>query len=500
MKANRIFTQTIIVVIATLALAGVVFCQNLNLNGAGGTLTGTYNVKGNISTSSATGVYTFSGTMNLNGTGTTLAQTIASGGSATATKALVFANLNAGTGQATPKTIVQGGIITVNTAFVENLVGPGSFTVGANTLSFGGTTTRTVGTFDASNASSIVNYTSGSAQTVLASTYGGTLGLSNAGAKSIGAGGVTAATMTHAGGSGALTVGNALTVTGGATALDNVSVSNTLTYNGSNTLSIATLSANSGTITTGAGTGTLSFLQTGALTYTGGTITTGAGTLSFAGPLSVSTGSSLTVTGAGTAQFSGNVTTTGATAFTFATNSTAIYNVGATTIAGVTSGSYYNLTLQGGDTKSASGNLSIGGALAINTTTTLDMGTTNFTLAATGGYAGVASGATVRFGGTTHGTAIANGTVEYYGNNIAQSIAAGSYNHLLLTSATGSSTKTIADGTTVNTTGDLDVNTNVTLAVGTSLTTAILNVGTTNVGSLNVVGSITNLGTITVGN
>ncbi len=487
MNATRIITRAMMAIVTLFLVAGLAMGQNLNLNGAGGTLAGTYNVKGNINTTNATGVYTFSSTMNLNGTGTTLTQTIANGGGTNTAKAVVFANLNA-TGD---KHKALGGIVTVSTAFVQNNSAGQDFVVGANTLNFAGTTTLTSGDFVASDAGSTVNYTSGGAQTVLASTYGGALGLSGGGAKSIGTGGVSAATMTHTG--GPLTVGNALTLTGGATTLDAVSVSasTTLEYNGNITLSITTLSSNAGTVTTGAGAGQITFAQTSALTNDG-TITTGGGTLVFSGNVTNSATKSLTVTGAGTAKFAGSVTNSGT--FTFATNSTAEYNgTSGQTIAAPSAGEYHHLTLTGNNTKSASSNMAPGGTLTINGTSTLDMGgdANNYTLGAAS-YAGIATGATVKFGGSTHGTAIATGTVEYYGSIANQAIAAGSYRRIVLS---GSGNKNVANSATVSTSGDLDVSSGVTLVVGTS---ANLNVGTT-AGDLNIAGDITNNGTITVG-
>ena len=511
MNATRFFSRAFVAIVSLFLIAGLAMGQNLNLNAAGGTLAGVWNVKGNVNTGSASAVYTFSGTVNLNGTGTTLTQTV---GAAGAAKALVFTDLNA-TGD---KIKALAGTVTINGAFVQNNTGTQAFTVGANTIEFFGSTTVTSGSFVATNGSSVVNYKSvGANQTILASTYGGTLGLSGAAVKHIGTGGVdVSGTITHTASSGKLVVDNALSVSGGATTLDVVDVSNTLTYSGSNTMTITSIGTHSGTITTGAGSGTIAFAQTGALTN-GGTITTATGTLTFAGNVVNSASKFLTVTGAGTAKFAGSVdNTAGGVTFTFAANSTAEYNgTSGQTIAGPSAGGYSKLTLTGNNVKTAYGSFGGLNTLTINGTTTLDMA--GNTIGSVSTYAVNQTGtdsttwATVKFSGASNGQAIAQGIVEYYGTG-GQTIGAGSYRLLKLT---GSGNKDVADGATVTTSSSLVVNSGADLRVGLTAG-ATLNVNATldlngtfanftgsnaNIlGDFNVNGAVTNNGTVTVGN
>jgi len=176
MNATRIVTRATMAMVTLFLVATMAMGQNLNLSGGAATLSGTWNVRGNINNNSATGVKTFSGTVNLNGTSSS--QNV---GGTTATEALSFATLNAVGTQAKNQQVQ----VSVTAAFTVN--SGQAYVVGPEILNFGGTTVVTSGSFDASSASSAVNYTSGSAQTVLASTYGGTLGLSGAGPKDLAA-------------------------------------------------------------------------------------------------------------------------------------------------------------------------------------------------------------------------------------------------------------------------------------------------------------------------
>lgn len=480
MNTSQFIGRGLTALFALFLVAATAFGQNLNLNGAGGTLGGTWNVKGNINNASATGTYTFSGTTNLNGTST--AQAVG----AHATQELVFATLNA-VGTTTKN---QGSPVTVNTAFTLNNGGGQSYTVNAFTLNFGGTTTVTSGTFDASNTSSVVNYIGSSAQTVLASTYGGTLGLSGSGAKSL-AGAVTAALVNHNAGSGALSVNENLTINGSsASSLDAISVTagDILDVTGTGGATIANLTSNAGTIRKTTAAGTITFPQ--ATLTNAGTITASIGTLAFSGD--VTNSGTLSLTGTGVANFAEDLVNSGGT-LTFNNAGTQVNYTGSVTqiVAGTT---YYTLAMSGTGVKNAAGNVTIetGGSFN-NGTATTDMDTYSLS----GPSLTQAAGGTMRFGGATNGVVFATGTVEYNGGDgVTQTITPGTYANLVLSrkSGTNPAAKQIAAGATVTTTGNLLV------PISTSL--ALLDAGSIlNVhGNLDVIGAITNNGTVTVGN
>jgi len=476
MNATRIISRAMMAVVTLFLVAAVAMGQNLNLSGGSATLTGTWNVRGNVNNNSATGVKTFSGTVNLNGT--TSAQNV---GGTTASQALVFANLNA-VGTQVKDQKVQ---VTVTTAFDIN--SGAAYNVAANTLNFGGTTTITSGTFNASNASSVVNYTSGAAQAVLSSTYGGTLGLSG-GAKTLG-GDVSAGVLNQTAGS--ITVNNNLTLTGTSSSsfltITDISATKTLLKNATGTLTVGTLSANSGIISLTAA-GTINF--TGAAA-SAGQINASAGTIDFDAGFN-NTGGTLNLSASGAAAiFGGSFTSqTAAGTLTLASGTTVTYDGGsAQNAAGA---SYHHLVMSGAGVKTALGNLTVGGNFT-NTSATTDVDT--YTLAVTGSTTN--TGGTVRFGGTTNGIAINAGTVEYNGGDaVTQTIGAGTYATLTLSrkSGTGVAAKTIANGATVTTTGSMSVPVETSLTLGNS--SSVLNVN----GDFNVDGDVTNNGTITVGN
>ena len=496
MKAMSTTSRALVAFVAILFVASLSMGQNLNLNGGGGTMTGTFNVKGNINTTSATGAYTFSGTMNLNGTGTTLVQTIASGGGTFATKAISFNNLNAGSG-ATAKSVAQAGIITVSNAFVLNTAGSGgNYAVGGNTLNFGGTVTNTAGTFDASSTSSIVNYTSGSAQAVFASTYGGTLGLSGAGAKTLG-GNVTAAIVSHTAASGALTLNNNLTINGtSASTLDAITVNSAKILDVTNTggLTITTLTANNGgTIRKTTTAGTITFTNNVA---TAGTITASAGTLTFSGTADAASGGTISLTGSATANFASDLTKSAGTLSFAGTSLVNFTGTGAQNIQAPIS--FYSATMSGGGAKTfnTSGQtitFASGGTFN-NADQTTDFGTNTLSIA---GATMSQSTGTVKFGGASNGVLFTSGTVEYNGT-VTQLIAGHASNkyQTIVLSGTGQKNVTVAAGT-VNTTGALTVGNGVTLNVDAASGGGVVIVE----GDLSVNGNgtITNAGTVTVG-
>lgn len=475
MDATRMFSRALVAIVSLFLVAGLAMGQHLNLSGGNATLSGTWNVKGNINNNTATGVKTFSGTVNMNGT--TAAQNV---GGTTATQALVFATLNAVGNQVKDQKVT----VTVNTAFTNN--SGQAYNVGANTLNFGGTTANTSGTFNASNGSSIVNYTSGAAQAVLASTYGGTLGLSG-GAKTLG-GAVLAAVVNQTAGS--ITVNNDLTITGTSASsfqtITDITATKTLLKNATGTLTVGTLSANAGTISMTAA-GTINF--TGSATSTS-LISASAGTIDFDATFT-NTGGTLDLSG-GQAIFGGSFASQAASGtLTLASGTTVTYDGGSDQNAA--GANYHHLIMTGAGIKTALAGVNVGGNFTNNSATT-DMDT--YTLAITGTKSN--TGGTVKFGGTNNGVVFATGTVEYNGGDgITQTIKAGTYATLLLSrkSGAGTAAKQIAGDDVVTTTGSMTVpvETSLLLAAGTGSTALNVNV------DFNVDGAVTNNGTITVG-
>ena len=483
MNATRIVTRATMAMVTLFLVATMAMGQNLNLSGGAATLSGTWNVRGNINNNSATGVKTFSGTVNLNGTSSS--QNV---GGTTATEALSFATLNAVGTQAKNQQVQ----VSVTAAFTVN--SGQAYVVGPEILNFGGTTVVTSGSFSASNASSTVNYTSGSAQTILASTYGGTLGLSGAGPKDLAAA-TSAAVVSHTASSGALTVDENLTITGtGASSLDAISVtaSDILDVQGSGGATIANLTSNAGTIQKTSNAGTITFSQA-ALTNAG-TITASLGALTFSGDVTNSGGSAvLSLTGTGVANFAEDLTNSGGT-LTLNTSGTQVNYTG-TVAQSVAPATYYTLAMTGSGVKTAAGNVTIetGGSFD-NGTATTDMDT--YTLS--GPSLSQAAGGTMRFGGATNGVVFSTGTVEYNGGDgLTQTITAGTYATLVLSRKTGTNpaAKQITGDATVTTTGNMTVPTTTSLTLLAGSGSTALNVN----GDFNVDGDVTNNGTITVG-
>ena len=473
MNATQIITRGFIALLSICLVIGFAFGQNVNLTGSGGSLNGIYTVKGNINTGTASAPYSFTGTVNLSGTGGD--QSI--GGASGTPVNLTFATLNT---TSTSTRTQTSPTVAVTTAI--SLAG-GNYSVGAHTLNISGTSTGT--SLDAGNASSAVNFTGAGAQAVLASTYGGTLGLSGAGAKTLG-GNVIAAIVNHTAASGALTIDNNLTITGNsASSLDAISIAatKTLEYQGTNTLTISTVSsiAGTGVIQQTTAAGTIAF--TNAFTN-GGTIQTGTGTLTFNGDLT-NTGGTVALTLAGTANFHADILAVGT--MSFGGTSTVNYTSGsAQHVAGVT---YVNLNMSGVGVKTALGAVTVNTAFNNNGTSITDMST--FALGGAGTKS-QAAGATMRFGGAANGLVFTAGTVDYNGN-ITQTITGGSSYATLLLSGT-TSTKQVLAGVTVHTTSNLTVSNAITLDVAA---TGVVQVD----GDLNVngTGTITNAGAITVG-
>ena len=483
-KRSNVMKHALVFLMTLILSVSLTFGQNIKLKGSGGTIGGTVNVKGDIDNELSSGAYTFSGTVNLDGT--TGTQDI---GGTTTVQTLSFATLNA-VGSVVKDVLVT---TTVGTAFTLN--SGAAFNVNDNTLNFGGTTTSTSGTFDASNASSIVNYTSGSGQTVLASTYGGTLGLSGAGAKTLG-GATTAAIVNHTAASGAFTVGNTLAINGSsASSLDAIVVSSTLTHSGSNTLTIANVTDLTGGTITNTSSGTTTFSQAALNTGTG-TVSASDGALTFAGDIDVSNaGGNFSVSGDATATFAENFTNSGGGGISFGGTSTAIYNNSTgSNIQTVLGTPYVNLTINGaGDTTFATGGkkqvnaaLSVSGTLTIAANNVLDMQSNTLG----GGFTGANSGRIMWAAGNSF--VAGTGVTEFYSGSAGTVAANTGYGRLWFT---GSGTKTISGTVTAGPGSGLGTG----VMVANNLTVDGTGVLTVN-GDLDVEasGSITNTGSITV--
>lgn len=150
---------------------------------------------------------------------------------------------------------------------------------------------------------------------------------------------------------------------------------------------------------------------------------------------------------------------------------------------------YQKLVISGGGVKSLTGNTTVSGDAAdtqVNVNTgTLELGTYTLNRATAGGSFTIASGATLRIGGTntfpanfTTKTLNANSTVEYYGT--AQAVQSNTYGHLILS---GSGVKTmpatamtvagnLTSAGTVSFTGGANINVSgdITIGVGTTFT------------------------------
>lgn len=217
------------------------------------------------------------------------------------------------------------------------------------------------------------------------------------------------------------------------------------------------------------------------------------------------TGGTKTISNADTVSVSGVYSVAGAGARTY-TGNTFRYNGGIQSIIGE---SYENLVLAGADTtasyfKNAASGITVGGTLA-NRLGTFDLGSNLLTLTVpTNPHSNTGR---IRYAGT--GTVVDStaGIIEYYGGSGSQAVGLGTYHIVLLTNnatktVTGGLVRALSDinipsgavsvagGATLQTLGNL------TLTSGTSLTNAgLLDV----LLNLNNAGSVTNSGTVQVG-
>lgn len=521
------FKSILFVIVALFVLIGVTFSQNLVIQaGSSFTGSGTYNVRGNINNAEAK---TISGTVNLVGTDQTIGNT----------GALTFETLNSlGSNSKTQNVIV-------NVTNALTIGGTSNFDVNGQILNLDGSANRTTGTLTANGGGSTVNYRGNiGSQTIIDATYTN-LNLSNAATKSL-QGAVVASTMTHTGGD--LTVDQNLTIntTGTLSNVANITAGRTLTFgsgassintlsavaatanlvNGSGGLTINTLGGNSGTITAAANGGSMTFTNpatnsgdiiggaglvtfANTLSHSNGTIAAGIGGGQFNGDITINSGTvtagtgsnldfnanisnagTISLTGTGTANLAGSFTTQTGTV-NLANGSTWTYDGGNQDVAGGGLGvTYGNLVMAGtaNSVKTALGDITVNGGFTNSPTLTTNMRTYGLILNGSRTNAN----ALMQFAGLSNGVVFSDGTVEYNGtlaDAASQSIAAGVYQNLLFSN---NSPKNILGGTTVRTTGNLDINSGV--------TTNILNTGNLQVDqNLTNAGTVNNDGTVQIG-
>jgi hypothetical protein len=521
MKATTVFSRGLLTLLSLLLLAGVTFGQNLILGGAAMTYGGTWNVKGNIDNSAKAVAVAFTGTVNLKGT---TAQAIG-----IATKP----EIDFGTLKATGVSAKTFNVVSAITTNIDASTGTTTqFIINGNKLTLSGTITNTGAAttpYDFTATGSEGNY-AGAAQTVYATNYDKLTVSAGGGDKTLGGSLTVASALSVSAGN--LAVGaNLLTVNGTYTVAGTVTggATSNITLNGSGDLAAFTvtnglnnliLNRTGNTVTLSSGLAINSVLtltagtfavstQTLTLSGTGAVISVGAGSLTSAATGTVdyhanaqnviaATYGNLTFTaGTKTLPSSGTVGIAGTftpDASPVVTGSTVDFNGAAQNIPAFT---FNNLLTHGaGSTKTATGNISVGGNFdnggAGNDAVTLTMGANTLTVTGTKEN----TSATIQFAGAANGLAVSTGTVEYNGDNATtQTIATGQYATLLLSNSSGSgvAAKSIASGASVLVSAAMSVPalTSLTLVDGTS----VLDVNA----NLTVNGTVTNNGTITVG-
>ena len=391
------------------------------------------------------------------------------------------------------------------------------------------------GTF--SFGSGVVDYAGGAAQDVYGTTYG-TLTLSTNFAKNM-VGDVTASTALNINANTlsiaahTLTVGAAISDNSGAGTITG-STSSNLVINGAGNVTLPVITgSNLGALTYNRGTDIVNMASNitvnGALTATAGTLhvktfqlellstvtgTSGgfasdlAGTVYYNAPgagqaVFAASYGNLTFNGqnkdlsaAATVSVAGTFVPGGASGHTV-TGNTFVFNgagQGIPTFNGANG--YNNLTTAGGAvTKTLGGNVKVAGAFVNGNDVTTDVSTHILTIL--GAKSQGNDAATMQFAGATNGLIFTTGTVEYNLNGAqtitADATPASNYYKILKLSSGG--TKTV-DGASlslvVRTTGNLTVNSSVTLATTSDGDLRVE-------GDLNNNGSVTNLGSITVG-
>ncbi|GEM_PF-2204050 len=458
--------------------------SDFTIAGGGGTVSGNWLVQ-----TTAGNITTFSGNLTITGNySNTISHTLT-------VNAGIILTINGNLNPTAALTIAGTGTVVV----LGSVTGTGNITFSSSaTLRIGGGYTNT-GTLTAGTTSTI-EYNAAGAQTVRAAVTYNNLTVSGGSTKALAA--------------GTTTVNSTMTVSGGTT----------LDLTGQ-TLSMVTAAFNgSGTILSGAGTGTISGTVTvggtaaitlsmgnpitcsGAWTLTGTLSVSGAANLSFGSTLADN--GTLTLGGTGTVAVTGTVSGTGVVDFTAAQTldlsggftTSGPFTAGTGTVRYVLGGAqtvrggitYNLLVLAGTGTKTMGASATVSGTCTV--TSTLAIGGTTLTMGASSdlaGAGGVTMGAGVLLiGNTWSGTgAFTNGTgtVDYYraGN---QTIRSGITYDQLTTSGNGS--KTLVGATSVDTT--------VTVSAGTTLDLAgqTLTMNTVGIAGSGTITNSTGTGTI----
>ncbi len=333
----------------------------------------------------------------------------------------------------------------------------GTLTVGAGaSLRIGGTNSYPTNyTTNTLNIASTVEYY-GSTQTISFTPTYGNLSLSGSGPKTT----PTGTTTTAVAGNFTLASGITYQRASGATS--------TLTLNGTTNLNDGTLGSLANPFNT---------VNVGDA---GGDNLTNNGTMVVATTLA---GSGSLTQGTNAALYIGGTFTTTTVTLTANPNLVEYNGTGAQTIRAT---NYNNLTLSNAGTKTAAGNLTVSGNFNNSVTTSM----VTFTLGISGTRTNTG---TVQFAGETNGIVFSDGTVEYNGTSVqapaGQTVALGTYANLLFTN---NATKRILGGT---------VRTQSNLTIGSVSPLSVESTGTLQVDAdLDIQGSVTNAGTISIGN
>lgn len=530
MKQSNVLRRGMSALVALVLLVGMAMGQNDFVIVSGGSISnsGTIKVKGNITNSGVAGATTIAGTVQLKANAAQSIGTASNG-------AINFSTLTIPASGGNTKTFNVNSTVAAAIDIAASAGANSSYSLGSNTLTLQGTIANTGGaTTPYVFSSGTVDYNGADDQTVWGSsgfTYG-SLTVSQNGDKTMN-GDITVSTALSVS-AGNLSIGaNTLTVNGTYSISDsitgsassnmvlggtgniasfivygglgdltlnrdtyNVTLGDALTVNGALALNNGTLAVSTQTLTllgavTAAGSGALSSATTGTVAYNKGTnvqavLAANYGNLTF---------SNFTKTlPSGTVGVAGTFTPGSATGHTI-TGNTFDFNGGTQTIPAFNAGTgYQNLFTSGAASeKTASGSLEIAGNFdnggGSDNAVTLVMGLNSLTIGGTKDN----TASTIKFAGASNGQLFTTGTIDYNGT-VTQTIAGGGdYSTLALS---GSGTKQIASGVTVGANNSLTVPTGVTLQLVDG--TSVLNLKTT--ASLTVEGTLTNAGTIDVGN
>ena len=524
MKHNSIVRRGMSMLTALVLLVGMALSQNdlVITSTTSITNSGTIKVKGNITNSGVAGATSIGGTVQLKNAGAQSIGTASNG-------AINFATLTIPASANNTKTFNVNSTVSSAIDIAASAGATSQYDVNGKTLTISGTIANTGGAttpYVFSGASSTVNY-AGAAQTVYAAgglTYYN-LTVSTAGGDKTLGGSVTVSNALTVSNTGVLAIGaNTLTINGntydlltGGTVKGGAS--SNLTLNGSGDLAsfAVTNGLNNLTLNRTGNTATLSadLSIEGAVTLTAGTLEVSTHTLTLNGTGAVVAGAgTLSSAATGTVNYSANAQDvftanyghltfgTGLKTFPNATvgiagtltKGTATYAMGSGTVDFNGTGSqnipqftFNNLITSAAGTKTATGDLTVGGTFDNSTTLLMD----TYALAITGAKDN--TGGTIKFAGASNGVPFNTGIISYNGD-IAQAVTAGTYNDLRFETANVALTDRTLTGVTVNTASNLTVPQYISLQLNGAST---LNI--TGSSTLTVNGDLQNAGTIDIG-